>query len=57
MGFRAADALHIAAAETARCDVLLTTDDKMLGVAKRNTRSLRVRVKSPTVWLGEVFQS
>ena len=50
------DALHIACAEQAGCDVLLTTDDRMLGAARRNTDQLHVRVRNPIDWVREVGQ-
>lgn len=53
-GFRALDALHIACAEMALSDVLLTTDDRMLAKAKEFRRSLHVRVESPIIWLMKV---
>ena len=56
LGFKAVDALHIACAEQAGCDVLLTTDDRMLGAARRNTGQLHVRVRNPIDWVMEVGQ-
>ncbi len=41
------DALHIAAAEAARCDYLLTTDDKFLRRAARADAAIRVKVLNP----------
>ncbi len=51
MGFGAADALHIACAEDAGVDVLLTTDDRLLKAAERGATRLRVAVKNPLRWL------
>ena len=56
LGFKAVDAMHIACAEQASCDVLLTTDDRMLGAARRNTDQLHVRVRNPIDWVREVGQ-
>ena len=54
LGFRHNDALHIARAESGGADVLLTTDDRMLNLAKRHRTQLRVRVENPCTWLQEV---
>lgn len=55
MGFRTYDALHLACAEQARVDVFLTTDDRVLRIATRNTVQLQVRVANPLEWLLEVI--
>ena len=54
MGFKAADAVHIAAAEGTRADVLLTCDDRMCRLAQRRRGDLRVRVANPVDWLKEL---
>lgn len=54
LGFKPADALHVAAAETARADVLLTCDDRLCRAAQRQADDLRVSVRNPTDWLTEV---
>lgn len=54
LGFKAADAVHVAASETLEVDVLLTCDDRMLRAATRNRRHLEVRVENPLRWLTEV---
>lgn len=54
LGFRHYDALHIACAESGDADILLTTDDRMLGLAKRYQSHLRVRVENPHTWLQEI---
>lgn len=41
------DALHLAAAEAARCDFLLTTDDRLLRRSQRAGSALRVKVLNP----------
>jgi predicted nucleic acid-binding protein len=51
MGFGAYDALHLASAEAARADVLLTTDDRFLRRAVRLGDEIRVRVENPLTWL------
>ncbi|MGQ0593245.1 MAG: PIN domain-containing protein, partial [Gammaproteobacteria bacterium] len=55
MGFRAYDALHVACAEQALVDVLLTTDDSLVRAAARNVHQLKVSVKNPLTWLQEVL--
>ena len=52
-GIAAYDALHIACAESASADVLLTTDDKLLRKCVTLGEQLRAQVKNPLVWLGE----
>ena len=54
LGFKAADALHVAAAETAAADVLLSCDDRLCRLAQRCQRQLLVQVVNPLVWLQEV---
>ena len=51
LGFKHHDALHIACAESGGADVLLTTDDRMLRLAKRHSAQLQVRVENPHTWL------
>jgi hypothetical protein len=54
LGFGAFDALHIARAEAARADVLLTTVDAMVRRARRLRSQLSIRVDNPFTWLDEV---
>lgn len=54
LGFKRFDALHIACAESGDADILLTTDDRMLRLAKRYQLHLRVRVENPHTWLQEI---
>lgn len=54
LGFKLFDALHIACAESGGADVLLTTDDRMLRLAKRCHAQLRVRVENPYAWFQEI---
>ena len=49
-GFSYQDALHIACAESAKADCLLTTDDGMLRRSGRCQDDLRVRVLNPIDW-------
>jgi len=53
LGFEVYDAVHLAFAERARVDALLTTDDKFLRRARREAAQLRVRVENPVIWLNE----
>lgn len=54
LGFKAADALHVAAAEEAAADVLLSCDDRFCRTGERQRRRLRVAVRNPLKWLEEV---
>jgi predicted nucleic acid-binding protein len=56
-GFMALDALHLACAEAGDADVLLTTDDKMVSIAKKHRDVLHVRVENPILWLTEVMRN
>lgn len=53
LGFAAVDALHIACAETGKCDVFLTTDDDIVKRAARRPSLLHVPVANPLRWIGE----
>ena len=53
-GIPAFDALHLACAESAGVDVLLTTDDRLLRQTAAHAGQLQVRVANPLAWLGEV---
>jgi len=54
-GFQVFDALHIACAESAKADVFLSTDDRLLKLAKRISNQLKVRVENPLVWVEEMI--
>ena len=45
------DALHLASAEAARADYLLTTDDYLLRRARRHEEELKVKIENPAKWL------
>jgi predicted nucleic acid-binding protein len=45
------DALHLAAAEAAHADYLLTTDDYLLRRAHRHADELKAKVENPARWL------
>lgn len=50
---RTVDSLHIAAAESVKADVLLTTDDKLSNMALK--LELKVKVQNPLQFAWEVF--
>ena len=52
-GYGAFDAMHLASAESAAVDVLLTTDDKFEKRASRGDGAPRVPVRNPVLWLRE----
>ena len=54
LGFKPADALHIASAESLHVDVLLTCDDRMCRLAQRCRNLLHVKVANPVDWLKEI---
>jgi predicted nucleic acid-binding protein len=54
LGFKAADAVHVAAAESLEVDALLSCDDRMCRLAKRRRTQLKVRVANPLDWLKEI---
>lgn len=53
LGIRAPDAVHLAAAEAQKADVFLTCDDRLLRVARRQRRRVRVAVTDPVSWVKE----
>jgi predicted nucleic acid-binding protein len=55
IGFRPYDALHIACAENYKLDVLLTTDDRLLNLAGRLSKQIKIKVANPAKWLEEVI--
>jgi hypothetical protein len=54
IGFGAYDGLHLACAEAADADILLTTDDRFVKRAKRLQDRLTVRVSNPLTWVQEL---
>jgi predicted nucleic acid-binding protein len=50
-GFTAYDALHLACAERAGVDILLTTDDRFERRAKRGVGAARISIQNPLNWL------
>lgn len=55
LGLKTYDALHVACAEHAQVDILLTTDDRLVRAATRNARKVNVPVKNPLTRLQEVL--
>ena len=53
LGFKQADALHLACAESSHVDVFLTTDNGILRRAERFSSQLQVSVENPYKWLQE----
>ncbi len=53
LGFKPADALHLACAERGNADVFLSTDDALLRRAVRVGSRLHVAVKNPAAWVEE----
>jgi hypothetical protein len=54
LGFKPADASHVAAAEDAAADVLLSCDDLFCRTARHQANRLRVPIQNPLNWLNEV---
>ena len=52
-GYGALDALHLACAEQAGVDALITTDDRFLRRAQRGVGTPTIRVSNPIDWLQE----
>jgi len=52
-GLHAADAVHVAAAESQGADVFLTCDDRLLRQCQRTAEGLDVIVANPITWLQE----
>lgn len=55
LGFKQADALHLACAESGNVDVFLTTDNGILRRAERFSSQLQVSVENPYEWLQEMI--
>ena len=51
LGFGLYDSLHIACAEYAKIDMLLTTDDRLLKKAINYRNLLKVKLENPVTWL------
>ena len=53
LGYGSFDALHIAAAESANADVMLSTDDRLIRRAARGSGKPRIAVRNPVSWIKE----
>lgn len=53
LGYGPFDALHLAAAESAGADVLLTTDDRLLNRTARRLGNPQIPVQNPLSWIKE----
>ncbi len=56
MGFSSYDATHIASAEISQADIFLTTDDRLVKKARKNSQSITVNINNPVQWLAEITQ-
>lgn len=56
LGFKQADALHLACAESSNVDVFLTTDNGILRRAERFSSQIQVSVENPYEWLQEIIR-
>jgi predicted nucleic acid-binding protein len=57
LGFLSYDAAHIASAERGLADVFLTTDDRLLKKAQKNSGLINVQINNPVQWLAGVIQT
>lgn len=55
LGFDLYDSFHVACAESAKIDVLLTTDDRLLKKAIKYNNLLQVSLENPVIWLMNNF--
>ncbi|MTJ09015.1 MULTISPECIES: PIN domain-containing protein [unclassified Anabaena] len=55
LGFSLYDSFHVACAEYAKIDVLLTTDDRLLKKAIKYRNILQVQLENPVNWLMNSF--
>jgi predicted nucleic acid-binding protein len=51
LGFGGFDALHVACAEKAKAEVILTTDDRLVKLGSKFQRRLKTRVLNPLEWI------
>jgi predicted nucleic acid-binding protein len=54
LGYKPADAVHVAAAEEAKAEILLSCDDRYCRTAHRQDKHLRVAIRNPLEWVDEV---
>lgn len=55
LGFSLYDSFHVACAESAKIDILLTTDDRLLKKAIKYSNILQVKLENPVIWLMNNF--
>ena len=55
LGFSLYDSFHVACAEYAKIDVLLTTDNRLLKKAIKYRNVLQVQLENPVTWLMNSF--
>jgi len=55
LGFVGFDAVHLACAESGKADIFLTTDDRLLKLAKKLAKKLHVKVVNPLDWMKEII--
>jgi len=55
LGFVGFDAVHLACAESGKADVFLSTDDRLLKLAKRQAKKLHVKVENSFDWMKEMI--
>ena len=53
LGFKPADAVHLAAAESGSADIFLTCDDRLCNAARRQATQLKTQVANPVEFLRE----
>lgn len=56
IGFGVYDALHLACAEEVQVNTFLTTDDRLLWLAREGSAKLIVKVENPLTWFREVIE-
>jgi predicted nucleic acid-binding protein len=56
IGYGVFDALHVAAAESAGADIMLSTDDRLIRRAHRKAGTPRIPVRNPVSWIQEQFK-
>lgn len=54
LGFKPADAVHIASAEQLKCDAFLSCNDRLCRLAEKCRNNIRVTIRNPIDWLKEV---
>ena len=55
LGFGLYDSFHIACAEVAQADILLSTDDRLLKNSVRHQGLLKISLDNPVTWLMNTY--